>query len=141
LRPSALAAYEQLCAEQGDWPRLEQQYRKLIHHSGEQDRELRCRLWQRLGDCYRDRFADRERARIAYEACTRLAPDEVTVWQALAGITLDDPARGREAAQALRATFLLRPIDPAPAHLLFALYERDQRHSAQVIVAQALALQ
>src|SRR5262249_7795538 len=137
-REGALAAYEEACAQAGDWRRLERQYRKLIHRVAERDQELALKLWWRLGDCYRDRLGDRDSARVAYEVAAKLAPDEVRLQDALVSVTRVDPARWHEAAQALRARWRLAPADPTPLRALFELHERGQRPDAARLAPPAL---
>src|SRR5262249_42747872 len=135
---SALGAFEEACAKNGDWTRLERQYRKLIHRLTDRDPHLVLELWWRLGDCYRDRFDDYDKARVAYEVARKLAPEETRLHQALAAVTLADPMHWREATQALRARFRLAPTDPAPLRQLAVLHATAGRHEAAQLTIQAL---
>jgi CheY-like chemotaxis protein/tetratricopeptide (TPR) repeat protein len=138
LRQSALGAYEEACAAQAAWRRLERQYRKLIHRVGERDADLTLRLWWRLGDCYRERLEDPNSARLAYEVAARYAPDEPRLQEALVTITAGDPERWRDTARALRKRWRLAPSDPSELRQLYAMHAAANRRDAALLAAQAL---
>src|SRR5581483_10805976 len=139
-RGDALAALEGVHTRRSDWPRLEKQYRKLIHRLGDvQDPERALRLWWRLAELYRTRLNDAASARVAYEIAAKLAPDDPRPREALAKLFAEDPRSWEKAALALRESWRLAPTDAAPGRSLFKLHADAERWDAALLVAQALA--
>jgi CheY-like chemotaxis protein/tetratricopeptide (TPR) repeat protein len=139
-RGDALMALEGAHTRRSDWPRLEKQYRKLIHRLGDaQDPERALRLWWRLAELYRTRLNDASSAKVAYEIAAKLAPDDPRPREALARLFAEDPRAWEKAALALRESWRLAPEDPAPGRALFKLHADAERWDAALTVAQALA--
>ncbi|MCA1663279.1 MAG: hypothetical protein LC659_03255, partial [Myxococcales bacterium] len=140
-RAEALSALEAACSRRGEHQRLERQYRKLIHRLGDaHDPGRALGLWWRLAELYRTRLGDCASAKVAYEIATKLAPDDPRPREALALLHVEDPTMWREAAQALRDSWRLRPDDGESGRALYKLHASGERWDATYAVAAALAV-
>ncbi len=138
-RAEALTAIEAALARRGDWHRLEQLYRRLIHRLADDPTERPLMVWWRLAELYRTRLGDLSAARVAYETVARLAPDDPRPRRALSELFHKTPSTWQEAAQALRETWRLEPEDPAPGRALFRAHVEGERWDAALQTASALA--
>jgi tetratricopeptide (TPR) repeat protein len=88
--PAMGEAFEELTAlreKTGDWKGLAQSYRAMLDRlPPEAPRDLRLRLWSRLGDLALRRLLDRPLAMMAYEAAAALAPDDLPRVETLAHV-------------------------------------------------------
>ena len=138
-RAEALTALEAALARRGDWHRLEQLYRRLIHRLADDATDRPLLVWWRLAELYRTRLQDLDAARVAYERVARLAPDDPRPRRAIAALLHHTPANWHEAALALRETWRLEPEDASPGHALFAAHRDGERWDAALLSAAALA--
>ncbi|MCC7383708.1 MAG: tetratricopeptide repeat protein [Deltaproteobacteria bacterium] len=122
---SAFEKIEAVLAQQGRWPLLEENYRRMIERlpKDSSQRMKRVVLWSSLGDLYRVKLKNAEGARMAYEVVLKLKPDAHAVTTTLAQLL----SQRRETAQdAVKLLHQLVPVvdDPAvPIRELFGLYE------------------
>jgi tetratricopeptide (TPR) repeat protein len=138
-RPEALTTLEAALARRGDWRRLEQVYRRLIHRLADDTSERPLLVWWRLAELYRTRLQDPAAAKVALERVAHLAPDDPRPRRALADLLGKTPSDWQEAVQALRETWRLEPEDPAPGRSLYAAHLRGERWDAALVTAGALA--
>lgn len=89
-RAEALTSLEAVLARRGEWRRLEQLYRRLIHRLADDLTERPLLVWWRLAELYRVRLVDVEAAKVAYETVARLAPDDPRPRLALAELIAGD---------------------------------------------------
>jgi tetratricopeptide (TPR) repeat protein/DNA-binding response OmpR family regulator len=138
-RAEVLTALEASLAHRGEWHRLEQVYRRLIHRLSDDATERPLLVWWRLAELYRTRLQDLDAARVAYERVARLAPDDPRPRRALAELLRSTPSSWQDVAQALRESWSLEPEDPTPGRALFVAHRDGERWDAALIAASALA--
>ena len=138
-RAEALTLVEAALGRRGEWRRLEQLYRRLIHRLADDATERPLMVWWRLAELYRTRLGDLSAAQIAYETVARLSPDDPRPRRALAALLHADPASSVEAASILREAWRLQPEDPAPGLALFSTHRDAERWDAALVAAMALA--
>jgi hypothetical protein len=138
-RAEALTALEAALGRRGEWRRLENVYRRLIHRLADDATERPLLVWWRLAELYRTRLHDNAAAQVAYERVAKLAPDDPRPRRALAELLRVATGHSHEAALALRETWRLEPEDPLPGRALFANHCGAGRWDAALVAASALA--
>jgi tetratricopeptide (TPR) repeat protein len=80
LNPSDLKAFEkinQILTAKREFKQLERSYRKMIHRiAGKGNRDLEFSLWHALGLIYRDRLDKKSEAVAAFEAASKIKPED-----------------------------------------------------------------
>ncbi|MEO6950282.1 MAG: DUF4388 domain-containing protein [Polyangia bacterium] len=138
-RAEALTLVEAALGRRGEWRRLEQLYRRLIHRLADDATERPLMVWWRLAELYRTRLGDLSAAQVAYETVARLSPDDPRPRRALAALLHRDPASSVETASILREAWRLQPEDPSPGLALFSTHRDAERWDAALVSAMALA--
>lgn len=83
----AFAAIDTILTKARNWGALERAYRKMINRLPTDDThlvDLRVQLWKNLGEIYRSRIGNFEKAVVAYDIVTRLRPGDVETRRILA---------------------------------------------------------
>ncbi|NOY93292.1 MAG: tetratricopeptide repeat protein [Deltaproteobacteria bacterium] len=88
IDPTQLKAFEainKIWTAKKDWKNLERAFRKMLHRIlGKNETELEFNLWHNLGIIYRDRQRNFDAAAQAFDAASKLRPDDPTEHQILA---------------------------------------------------------
>lgn len=138
-RAEVLTLIEAALGRRGDWTRLEQLYRRLIHRLADDTTERPLLVWWRLAELYRTRLLDHGAAQVAYETVARLAPDDPRPRRAIASLLHREAGSTEELAIALREAWRLEPEDPTPGLDLFHAHVESERWDAALVVSMALA--
>ena len=138
-RAEALTLVEAALGRRGEWRRLEQLYRRLIHRLANDTAQRPLMVWWRLAELYRTRLGDLSAAQVAYETVARLSPDDPRPRRALVELLHRDPASSAEEGSILREAWNLQPEDPAPGLALFVTHRNAERWDAALVTAMALA--
>jgi len=90
IDPTQLKAFEainKIWTSKKDWKNLERAFRKMLHRIlGKNETELEFNLWHNLGIIYRDRQRNYDAAAQAFDAASKLRPEDPTEHQILAEI-------------------------------------------------------
>lgn len=143
----AFAAIDKILTQRRNWAVLERSYRKMIFRLPRDESQmffLRLQLWRNLGEIYRTRIGDFQKALIAYQTALRLDPQDQelqTIVTELQGSQVPDPIElSPEELQAHLDAIAERPSSTDSYRTLYRYYrgaKKDDRayEMASILVA------
>lgn len=149
----AFAAIDKILTKRKNWTVLERAYRKMIFRLPEDDSQqlsLRVQLWNNLGEIYRTRIGDFDKALIAFESAHRLDPSNTqlpVIIQELKGGPPKAPAiatstpPGPSTASGVQAhldAIAKRPSSTNSYRALFEYYQQSGDTARAVAMASVL---
>ena len=143
-RVHALSALESIWQQRGQQRLLARKYRQLIYHVAGRQTDLERVLWVKLAELYRNELHDIQKAKVAYESASRLAPKNASIHSALADLDSGSEDRFFEHSQQIRERWSQNIFCSDPGlELMQAAETADQPDTAflaaSVLVANANA--
>lgn len=140
LSPLLLESFEridQALTRRREWPRLAENYRRMLARVPAERRDLRLMLWHALGEIFRSRLGDVSQATSAFEEAQRLDPENPIRGRILQELYERDPARW-DAAAAVQRARLQEAVTPNHLRALFQTFQRGQQSAASYWAAASL---
>jgi len=145
--PSHLAPFEaidKLLTERKDWKNLERAYRRMIERVAQSDdpahAELRFVLAKNLGEIYRSRVGDFEKAISAYQYAISLRPEDEALYVILADLYVRAGAGGAQVIKTHQKLIEISPFRVESYQALFKAYLDARQVDRAWCMAAALSV-
>ncbi|MDP6944798.1 MAG: hypothetical protein QF464_11665, partial [Myxococcota bacterium] len=143
-RLEAFQLIDEMLTKQKDWQGLESAYARMVERveaagkALEKGPALLFTLHRNLGEIYRSRLREPDKAAAAYEAALRERPDDTVVREILLNLYEATPERWQDAVRQHRYLVAAEPDRFENYHRLFKLYVRMEQPDAAWCVAGLL---
>jgi hypothetical protein len=129
-----------MLTRQNDWKSMEKAYHKMLKRIQDDPdtAQLRKYLLQNLGEIYRSRLDNNEKALQAFNAAANLDPNDQDLLEKIAALYQSSGERGAEVIEQHRKLLKISPLRTDSHRVLFESYLQEENYDAAWCMSAAL---